>query len=142
MKAPWKMSPAASVSTAAMRNTGSARIASSWSRHSTGSAPLVTAMNALVASPNFSKAAPRSFIPMVARNASCENTMCEQAANSGSPGVAGLSASSTTGTPRRSAARQIGSEKVGKRLSASTASAPAASAAASRGATASSRWSR
>src|ERR1700722_12541856 len=47
VKAPWKTSPAASVSIAAILNTGITRIAPS-SRHSTGKAPFVAARKASV----------------------------------------------------------------------------------------------
>ncbi len=136
---PWKISPAASVSTAVILNTGSSQIAPASSRQRTGLGPSVTARNAFVVWANLRKAAARSSVCAVARRPSAEKITCELAANSGSPGCAGLSASSTTGSRRRRAAWQIGNEKAGNRLSASTASTPATSASASGGVTASSR---
>src|SRR5258707_4236028 len=76
----------------------------------------------------------RSATPAAARSASAEKIACEACASSGSDAsVAGLSTSSTTGMLRSRAARQMGSAKSGKWLSARTTPAPATSRAQSFG---------
>jgi len=112
VKAPWKTSPAPSVSTAATAKAGLRRSVDP-SRQSTSAGPLVTARKACVVAAMHSSASPRSSRPVVARRHSLENTTWVAIRNRSSDTFVGRSASSTTVRPRARAAPQIGRTKSG-----------------------------
>src|SRR5262245_42433856 len=126
--APWKTSPAPSVSMALSGNTGVLR-SDAPSSQSTSCGPWVTARNDGVVRAIAASAVTRSSNSVVARRHSLEKTTCVAIRKRSSDSWVGRSASSTMVRPRARAAAQIGRTNSGKRLSASTTSADATSSA-------------